>query len=251
MSMHLRKKKSFAKNNSIGSMFNVKCSMLTVLSVFLFACNNDKSAGDTLGDDSEFSGPTNQVIKKTKLPFIGEIDFDEKGDTLYHTIPSFEMINQDGKAVSNKDYEGKIYVADFFFTTCASICPIMTNNLIKVQKEFINNDNIKLLSFTVNPETDSAQILNAYAKRYGAINTKWNFCTGAKNKIYKLAQRGFLLVPPDVDVNDSSQFIHDERFNLVDAKGRIRGSYAGTDSIEVAQLIEDIKTLINEDNTSK
>lgn len=232
--------------NSSSDFRRIQCSMLAVLSVFIFACNNDKSTGDTIGDDSEFSGPTNQVIKKTKLPFIGEIDFDEKGDTLYHTIPSFEMINQDGKALSNKDFEGKIYVADFFFTTCGSICPVMTNNLVKVQNEFMNDKNIKILSFTVNPETDSVQVLRDYAKKYGALSDKWSFCTGSKNKIYKLAQRGFLLVPPDVDVNDSSQFIHDERFNLVDAKGRIRGTYAGTDSIEVAQLIEDIKTLKDE-----
>ncbi|MFZ9848265.1 MAG: SCO family protein [Flavobacteriales bacterium] len=186
------------------------------------------------------------TTEKAPLPFIGEIDFDEKGDTVYHTIPAFEMLNQEGKTITNKDFDGKIYVTDFFFTTCGTICPIMSNNLVRVQNEFINDHTIKILSFTVNPETDSVEILNAYAKKYGAINSKWSLCTGPKNKIYKLAQRGFLLIPPDVDVNDSSQFIHDERFNLVDAKGRIRGTYSGTDSLEVQQLIEDIKTLKDE-----
>jgi protein SCO1/2 len=222
--MHLRKKKSFVKSSKLGLRFKAKSTILAVYAILLFSC----------------------TTKKAPLPFIGEIDFNEKGDTVYHTIPAFEMINQEGKTITNKNFEGKIYVADFFFTTCGSICPLMTNNLVKVQNEFINDSTVKILSFTVNPETDSVEILNAYAKKYGAINSKWSFCTGAKNKIYKLAQRGFLLVPPDVDVNDSSQFIHDERFNLVDAKGRIRGTYSGTDSLEVQQLIEDIKTLKDE-----
>jgi len=228
--MHLRKKKSFVKSSRIPRHCDPSTDgrsnflLLSFFFILLFSC----------------------TTKKAPLPFIGEIDFDAKGDTVYHTIPAFEMINQEGKTITNKDFEGKIYVADFFFTTCGSICPVMTNNLVKVQNEFMNDKNIKILSFTVNPETDSVQILREYAKKYGALNDKWTFCTGAKNKIYKLAQRGFLLVPPDVDVNDSSQFIHDERFNLVDAKGRIRGTYSGTDSIEVQQLIEDIKTLLDE-----
>jgi protein SCO1/2 len=225
--MHLKKKKSFVKSNRTPRHCEVLRSNLILpllaLSI-LFSC----------------------TTKKAPLPFIGEIDFNEKGDTVYHTIPAFEMINQEGKTITNKDFEGKIYVADFFFTTCGSICPVMTNNLVKVQNEFISDNDIKILSFTVNPETDSVQILKAYANKYGANGSKWSFCTGTKNKIYILAQRGFLLVPPDVDVNDSSQFIHDERFNLVDAKGRIRGTYSGTDSLEVQQLIEDIKTLKDE-----
>ena len=229
--MHLKKKKSFVKSSKLRLMFNsssdfrrIQCLMLAVFAAAIFSC----------------------TTKKAPLPFIGEIDFDAKGDTVHHTIPTFEMINQEGKTITNKDFEGKIYVADFFFTTCGSICPVMTNNLVKVQNEFMHDKNIKILSFTVNPETDSVQVLRDYAKKYGALSDKWSFCTGSKNKIYKLAQRGFLLVPPDVDVNDSSQFIHDERFNLVDAKGRIRGTYSGTDSIEVQQLIEDIKTLKDE-----
>jgi protein SCO1/2 len=225
--MHLKKKKSFVKSNRTPRHCEVLRSNLILpllaLSI-LFSC----------------------TTKKAPLPFIGEIDFNEKGDTVYHTIPAFEMINQEGKTITNKDFEGKIYVADFFFTTCGSICPVMTNNLVKVQNEFISDNDIKILSFTVNPETDSVQILKAYANKYGANGSKWSFCTGTKNKIYILAQRGFLLVPPDVDVNDSSQFIHDERFNLVDTKGRIRGTYSGTDSLEVQQLIEDIKTLKDE-----
>ena len=128
--------------NSSSDFRRIQCLMLAVFAAAIFSC----------------------TTKKAPLPFIGEIDFDAKGDTVHHTIPTFEMINQEGKTITNKDFEGKIYVADFFFTTCGSICPVMTNNLVKVQNEFMNDKNIKILSFTVNPETDSVQVLRDYAK---------------------------------------------------------------------------------------
>ncbi len=211
-------------------MFNIQCLKLAAFAVlFAFSC----------------------TTKNPPLPFIGEVDFDEKGDTIQHSIPAFSFENQNGKTITNKDYEGKIYVADFFFTSCGSICPMMTSNLSKIQEEFKDDSEIALLSFTVNPKMDSAKVLKAYAQKYKAIDGKWNFCTGEKYKIYRLAQKGFLLISPEVDVNDSSQFIHDERFNLVDPKGRIRGSYIGTDSAEIEKLINDIKILKDEIHSSE
>jgi len=112
----------------------------------------------------------------------------------YHSISDFSFTNQNGKIITQKDYEGKIYVADFFFTTCGSICPKMTTNLVEVQKAFINNPKVMLLSHTVFPETDSVAVLKEYAKKNGVIDTKWNLVTGDKRQIYAMARKSYLAV---------------------------------------------------------
>lgn len=160
----------------------------------------------------------------------------------YHTIADFSFTNQNGKIISQKDYEGKIYVADFFFTTCGSICPKMTTNLVEVQKAFINNPKVMLLSHTVFPETDSISVLKAYALKNGVIDSKWNLVTGDKKQIYTMARKSYLAVKlgkPD----ELYDMVHTENFVLVDSKRRVRGFYDGTKKEEIERLIDDINFL--------
>lgn len=163
----------------------------------------------------------------------------------YHTIADFSFTNQNGKTITQKDYEGKIYVADFFFTTCGSICPKMTTNLSDVQKAFANNPKVKLLSFTVFPETDSVPVLKAYAKKHQVDDTKWNLVTGDKKEIYTMARKSYLAVKLGKP-SELYDMVHTENFVLVDTKKRVRGFYDGTNKEDIKRLIEDITFLSNE-----
>ena len=163
----------------------------------------------------------------------------------YHTIADFSFTNQNGKIITQKDYEGKIYVADFFFTTCGSICPKMTSNLVEVQKAIINNPKVMLLSHTVFPETDSVPVLKAYALRNGVNDSKWNLVTGDKKEIYAMARKSYLAVKLGKP-SELYDMVHTENFVLVDAKRRVRGFYDGTKKEEIKRLIEDINFLSNE-----
>ncbi|MFV8358754.1 SCO family protein [Flavobacterium sp. LS1P3] len=163
----------------------------------------------------------------------------------YHTIADFSFVNQNGKTITQKDYEGKIYVADFFFTTCGSICPKMTTNLSDIQKAFANNPKVKLLSFTVFPETDSVPVLKAYAKKHNVDDAKWNLVTGDKKEIYTMARKSYLAVKLGKP-SELYDMVHTENFVLVDAKKRVRGFYDGTNKEDIKRLIEDITFLSNE-----
>ncbi|RKS94733.1 protein SCO1/2 [Flavobacterium limicola] len=163
----------------------------------------------------------------------------------YHTIADFSFINQNGKTITQKDYEGKIYVADFFFTTCGSICPKMTTNLSDIQKAFANNPKVKLLSHTVFPETDSVPVLKAYAKKHHVDNNKWNLVTGDKKEIYTMARKSYLAVKLGKP-SELYDMVHTENFVLVDTKKRVRGFYDGTNKEDMKRLIEDITFLANE-----
>ena len=163
----------------------------------------------------------------------------------YHTIADFSFINQNGKTITQKDYEGKIYVADFFFTTCGSICPKMTTNLSDIQKAFANNPKVKLLSHTVFPETDSVPVLKAYAKKHHVDDNKWNLVTGDKKEIYTMARKSYLAVKLGKP-SELYDMVHTENFVLVDSKRRVRGFYDGTNKEDMKRLIEDITFLANE-----
>lgn len=163
----------------------------------------------------------------------------------YHTIADFSFINQNGKTITQKDYEGKIYVADFFFTTCGSICPKMTTNLSDIQKAFANNPKVKLLSHTVFPETDSVPVLKAYAKKHHVDDNKWNLVTGDKKEIYTMARKSYLAVKLGKP-SELYDMVHTENFVLVDTKRRVRGFYDGTNKEDMKRLIEDITFLTNE-----
>lgn len=162
----------------------------------------------------------------------------------YHKIADFSLINQNGKTITQDDYKDKIYVADFFFTTCQSICPIMTDHMVQIQEKIKNDNDILLLSHTVTPEIDSVAQLKKYALEKHVDDSKWNLVTGDKKQIYELARKSYLAAK-DVPYQDFD-LIHTENFVLVDKKKRIRGFYDGTDPESIEKLLEDIKVLENE-----
>lgn len=160
----------------------------------------------------------------------------------YHTIADFRLINQNGDTITEEDYKNKIYVADFFFTTCQTICPIMTDHMSKIQQELIADKEVLLLSHSVTPEIDSVAQLKRYAQEKGVNPSKWNLVTGDKKQIYELARKSYMAVK---DVGDGGPFdmIHTENFMLIDKERQIRGYYDGTDPKEIVRLLDDIKTL--------
>lgn len=163
----------------------------------------------------------------------------------YHKIADFNLVNQNGDTITQDDYRDKIYVADFFFTTCQTICPIMTDHMYQIQKEIISDDEIMLLSHSVTPKIDSVEQLKKYAKEKGVIDRKWNLVTGNKKQIYELARKSYLAVKTDGN-GDEYDMIHTENFMLIDKKRQIRGFYDGTKPEDIDRLLEDIKTLKEE-----
>lgn len=162
----------------------------------------------------------------------------------YHRIADFSLINQNGDTITQENYRDKIYVADFFFTTCPTICPIMTANLVEVQAALDNDPEVLLLSHSVTPEIDSVAQLKKYAIEKGVNDAKWNLVTGDKRQIYELARKSYLAVQEDGD-GGPFDMIHTENFILVDKQRRIRGFYDGTREEEMDRLLSDIEILKN------
>ena len=192
----------------------------------------------------------NALTPKKKLPIFQPndvnyalVDSSIQHVKRFHKIKSFEFLNQNGEIISDKDYDGFVYVADFFFTTCPSICPIMTDNMLKIQSYIKDKKKVKLLSFSVTPEIDSVQVLKEYSIEKGVDDKYWNLLTGDKSKIYSLARKSFLVVKENADGN-THDMIHTENFVLVDREKRIRGFYDGTDDKDIEVLKEDIDILI-------
>jgi len=169
-----------------------------------------------------------------------------KVDSVYHTITPFEFTDQDNKKVSNDLVKGKIYVADFFFTRCGSICPKMSSQLTRVQEAFKGEQDIKILSFSIDPEHDSVEVLKNYAAQYKARSGQWHFLTGDKHKIYDLGQKGFKIPVGKEEEEVTPDYFHSSRLMLVDKEGRIRGYYNGVSRDDVDKLILEIKVLIQE-----
>lgn len=187
------------------------------------------------------------------MPFINQPDFtpewiaaNDPGYASIHTIPSFSFTDQDGKTVTEKNVTGKIYVADFFFTRCGSICPKMTNNIAVLQNTFKDNDDVIFLSHTVTPEMDSVPVLKNYAEAKGVISGKWHLLTGNKDEIYTLARKQYFAGDTIGYYQAGDEFLHTENFILLDKKRRIRGVYNGTLDIEIERLTDDIRTLLKE-----
>ena len=206
---------------SYAFLTNIICSIYFFV---LLGCNNHKA--------------------KLLLPILGDKKIGNS-DTLYHTIGDFQFTNQYAEIVSNKTVKNKIYVADFFFATCQSICPEMSSNLVLVQKAFEKDDSVLILSHSVNPRHDTVEVLYNYGKTYGAIKNKWHFLTGDKKQIYDLAKISYLVNALEDD-GSTEGFLHSELLLLIDTKGRLRGMYDGTDKAEVNKLIKEIKLLKQE-----
>lgn len=166
-------------------------------------------------------------------------------DTTYQAIPAFRFLNQDSAAVTNKDFDGAIYVADFFFTSCPTICPVMHRNLLKVYQKYLNNPEVKLASHTIDVKYDTPSRMKTYASKLGVKGTQWEFLWGTRDSIYSLAERNYL-VSVGQDKKAPGGFIHQGYLVLVDKDKRIRGAYDGTVDAQVAQLMEDMDTLLAE-----
>jgi protein SCO1/2 len=182
--------------------------------------------------------------KEPPLPVFGEREVIGT-DTVYHTISNFRFIDQDSNEVTNDTYKGKIYVADFFFTSCRTICPIMKTQMLRVYDSIRNDPEIMLLSHTIDPEYDTVGLLHDYAERLGVESDKWHFVTGNKDEIYKLAQTSYFSTALE-DKSEADGFIHSGAFLLIDKDRRIRGKYDGTKEEDVNRLLADIQRLKTE-----
>jgi protein SCO1/2 len=179
------------------------------------------------------------------LAYFGRKNTMQQGDTNYHTVKPFCFINQYNEKTTEETLKGKIYVTDFFFTTCQSICPIMSTQLERVYKRFANNSSVMILSHTVEPEIDSIEILMQYAKLHNVTNHQWLFVTGEKKQLYDMARTSYLL-NNETGNGDENDFIHTQNFTLVDKERHLRGFYDGTDTADVSRLITDITILLEE-----
>ncbi|MAY84627.1 MAG: SCO family protein [Flavobacteriales bacterium] len=182
------------------------------------------------------------------LPILGPKEYDpsQANDTLYHTIPSFELTNQNGNSFSSEELDGKIYVADFFFATCPTICPKMSTHMLELQKHFYDLPDFHLLSFTVNPEHDTVEVLRDYADKLGAADSVWDFLTGDKEIIYDLGFEGYMVNAME-DEKAPGGFLHSQWLVLVDKQGRIRGYFDGTSTSETNDLMDAIEILFKEE----
>ena len=192
--------------------------------------------------------------EKEQLPYYNTPDFtpvflssqQEVGEKVNHTISRFSFTDQAGKKITEKDIDGKIHVANFIFTKCGSICPVMTKHMKLVQKEFQNNPDIVILSYSVTPWIDSVARLKDYASRNEINSPNWHLLTGDKGEIYKLARQSYYAEEDLGFTRDSTEFLHTEHILLIDKTRRIRGIYNGTLQLEIEQLIKDIKLLIKD-----
>ncbi len=185
------------------------------------------------------------------MPILGEREAVEKEvngqtvvDTVYHQVPDFAFVNQDSQQVTQQTVAGKIYVTDFFFTSCPSICPKMKSQMLRVYEKFKDNPDVLLLSHSIDPEHDTVAVLKDYAERLSVESNKWHFLTGEKDSIYDMASN--YLVAAQQDGEAEGGFTHGGHFILVDGQRRIRGVYDGTEEASVDQLIRDIPLLLNE-----
>lgn len=197
---------------------------------------------------------TKPIEKVLTLPYFNEPDFTpiwiENGlpeiDTL-HTVLDFTLLNQNGQLINKEVFNGKIYVASFFFTSCPGICPKLTSHFNTLQEEFKGNDDFLLLSHSVMPSVDSVQVLKDYAERNHVDDSKWHLVTGPENEIKTLARFSYFSDEHYKETGDESGFVHTENFVLIDKQGHIRGVYSGTLEFDVNRLIKHIKILQNQD----
>ncbi|WP_298341590.1 SCO family protein [uncultured Algibacter sp.] len=218
----------------------------------------DRISNDDISRQESRSDLKEEIVKQSDLVFI------PNGES-FRKVPAFSFINQNGKTITNKDYEGKVYVIEFFFTTCPTICPRMNRNLIQIQKEFEGFEDFGVASFTINPQHDTSEVLKAYADQYGVTNPNWHLMTGDKDAIYKLSNEGFYIYAAANDDVEGG-FEHSGNFALIDKNGFIRSRVVNGNPIiyyngitsesekidedgkaeEISALKADIKKLLNE-----
>jgi protein SCO1/2 len=188
--------------------------------------------------------PTSERTASSELPILGERYADDNQDTVFHRIATFAFVNQVGDTISNVDVADKIYVADFFFTSCPTICPIMKKEMLRVYEKYKDQPNFMILSHSIDPTHDTHPVLKDYAEKLGVEDAStWNFLTGEQEKIYEIGQTSYLTTAM-ADQQEPGGFLHSGAFLLIDGKGRIRGVYDGTKSDQVDRLITDIPKLL-------
>ncbi len=207
--------------------------LFTLISLLLVAC-----------------GLENQKNKKAEFPVLGRKQYVEKEvdgkivtDTVDHTIPNYKLVNQDSNWVTPEAFAGQVYVADFFFTSCPTICPTMKKEMLRVYEAYKENDEVAIISHTIDPEYDTVALLKDFAEKLDVKAPKWHFVTGEKEAIYELGQKGYMVTAME-DKNEEGGYLHSGAFVLVDKERKIRGVYDGTRSEEVDKLITDIELLL-------
>ncbi len=220
-------------------MKHISVKIIVIVGLFFIGCTSSNN------------NTTKSINQEKKLPYIGEMEFDYDEndniiDTIFHTIPNFEFLAHDSSLITSETVKGKIYVADFFFTSCPSICPKMTNNMQDLHNRTKDIDGLMFLSHTVDPERDSIPVLNEYIKNKN-INTgdNWFFLWAPQGYTYEIGKYGYL-INADVDPKAEGGFLHSEHFVLIDKEGRIRGMYEGTEKSKIDQLEKDIRKLVKE-----
>ena len=201
-----------------------------VCSFLLFSCNTKPEKLPILGN--------REAITKT-------VNGKQITDTLYHQIPDFEFINQDSVKITQKDFVGKIYVADFFFTTCPTICPKMKTQMLRIYNKFKDNPKVAILSHTIDPRHDTPAVLKEFSKNLGIQNSMWQMVTGDKAKIYEIGQKSYMVSATD-DPTQPGGIVHSGAFILVDKNRHIRGIYDGTEPERVDKLMADMEILLKE-----
>jgi protein SCO1/2 len=188
--------------------------------------------------------PSEKTSETAELPILGERYVDDNQDTVYHSIADFAFVNQVSDTIRKEDMAGKIYVADFFFTTCPTICPVMKKEMLRVYEQFKGEPNFRILSHTIDPTHDTQAVLKDYAEKLGVPNAAtWNFLTGDQEKIFEIGQTSYLTTTMADDMEPGG-FLHSGAFLLVDQQGRIRGVYDGTKTEQVDRLLADIPKLL-------
>lgn len=218
------KKLEFSIKNSVSSIkyqvSGIRYWVLGIIAIGVYACNTKS---------------------KEALPIFGEREVNGT-DTIYHTIAPFQFVDQDSTVITNEVFKDKVYVADFFFTSCRTICPIMKTQMLRVYEATKEMPDVLIISHSIDPEYDTVALLHDFAKRLGVESKRWHFVTGVKDSIYKIAQTSYFATAME-DKAEPDGFIHSGAFLLIDKKGRIRGKYDGTKEEDVNRLIVDIKKL--------
>ena len=188
--------------------------------------------------------PSEKTSEIAELPILGERYVDDNQDTVYHSIADFAFVNQVGDTIRKEDMAGKIYVADFFFTSCPTICPVMKKEMLRVYEQFKGEPNFRILSHSIDPTHDTQAVLKDYAEKLGVPDAAtWNFLTGDQEKIFEIGQTSYLTTTMADDMEPGG-FLHSGAFLLVDQQGRIRGVYDGTKTEQVDRLLADIPKLL-------
>jgi protein SCO1/2 len=211
--------------------YTITCTFLLAIILFLSSCKENR---------------TLPIYGLRETKDVKNSDGSITVDTIYQTIPKFSFLNQDSLPVTNDHFKGKVYIADFFFTSCTSICPVMHRNLKSIYDKFKDNQDVLFLSHSIDYKYDTPSVLKKYAEKLGVDGPKWQFVHGTKDSIYKIAEKSYLVAVGQDSINRDG-FVHQGYLVLIDKDRRIRGAYDGTDAAQVAQLEKDIPVLLAEE----